>query len=724
MIKWIGQHIFDLIARFRGDVYLEDIADGTVASDKFLGLDANNKIVKETVSTTVTDLHSAGVDGAANQLLTDDGDGTVTSEANLTFSSEALRIGADDDGEATIGRNTHSDGNGGDLFIAAGDGTGTDKTGGDLKLNGGASTGSALGGEILMYGSQRQGSSNANVNTQVLLWQTLINDSIIQQQLSSYKGPTDGHFYIQSDDSLTLTIDIDNDSSTSYFAIKDYTTTKLLMPDEGNLYLMSSATETGLFLDAVNSIVSAGSKAAHSGTDANTDANGAANAAGKTLTITGGAGTGTGNGGGISFGTYPAGSSSVNVNTTYEEKMAMDKDGNLQIDGGLTTGSTSFVNSSGVVQVATQGTIDHDSLANFVAAEHYDWSSDISGTATVHANNITDLHGAGVDGSANQLLTDDGDGTVTSESNLSFDGSVLSLGGDDDASMTIKRAAHSDDDGGDMYIRGGDATAGQTNKGGGGVRLYAGRSTGSASGGNIGIFGVPAGSSGTSLNSVDTTQAIAVFKSDGKTTTLGGNLIFEGATPDANETTFSITDPTADRTITVPDADVDLTKVNFTHETIHMHFYHTGGANSNDYITNFSHYNFNVNTTVALTDGVSKPNRWAATYGIWIAMEDCTVTAARGHFSTDGGANDDGVFQLWTKPVTAGGTTATNIDLEDTWSMSSQNDQDHVFVHTLTSTFTMSAGEVLIPTFKRAGSSITSTSKWYGDVAIRVKYAV
>ena len=60
MIKYIGQHIFDFIARFRSDVYLgsdvylEDIADGTVASDKFLGLDLNNKIVKETVSAGVT----------------------------------------------------------------------------------------------------------------------------------------------------------------------------------------------------------------------------------------------------------------------------------------------------------------------------------------------------------------------------------------------------------------------------------------------------------------------------------------------------------------------------------------------------------------------------------------------------------------------------------------------------------------------------------------------
>ena len=57
-MKWIGQHIVDFIARFRSDVYLENIADGTVDSDKFLGLDSNNKIVKEAVSAstvTVTD---------------------------------------------------------------------------------------------------------------------------------------------------------------------------------------------------------------------------------------------------------------------------------------------------------------------------------------------------------------------------------------------------------------------------------------------------------------------------------------------------------------------------------------------------------------------------------------------------------------------------------------------------------------------------------------------
>ena len=34
---------------------------------------------------------------------------------------------------------------------------------------------------------------------------------------------------------------------------------------------------------------------------------------------------------------------------------------------------------------------------------------------------------------------------------------------------------------------------------------------------------------------------------------LGGSMIFEGATADAFETTFAITDPTADRTFTFSD---------------------------------------------------------------------------------------------------------------------------------------------------------------------------
>jgi len=49
-MNWIGQNIYDLVARFRNDVHLEDISTGTIASGGNLGLDSNNKIVKATVS--------------------------------------------------------------------------------------------------------------------------------------------------------------------------------------------------------------------------------------------------------------------------------------------------------------------------------------------------------------------------------------------------------------------------------------------------------------------------------------------------------------------------------------------------------------------------------------------------------------------------------------------------------------------------------------------------
>lgn len=48
-MKWLGQYIQDLTARFRHEVYLENISSGTIVSGGNLGLDSNNKIVKATV---------------------------------------------------------------------------------------------------------------------------------------------------------------------------------------------------------------------------------------------------------------------------------------------------------------------------------------------------------------------------------------------------------------------------------------------------------------------------------------------------------------------------------------------------------------------------------------------------------------------------------------------------------------------------------------------------
>ena len=336
-MKWIGQHIWDFISRFRSDVYLEGTESGTIASGGNLGLDSNNKVVKSASPSGTIDLTSSEVTGvltvdhggtglssiANNNLVTGNGSSALTAESSLIYDSETLTIGNDDDGEAHIKRLAHSDNHGGPLVIRAGDATAgqTDKNGGHLKLYCGQPTGSGTFGNFKFFAGDQEG-TGASLRTST--------------QIAQLEG----------------------NAATS----TDFTLYEKAGTSDDDYFRISVAEHGATTLSTVDD-------------------------------------------------------SSTNGDVT------IDADGDIVLDsatGIIKTGSTTFVNNNGVIQVATQGTIDHDSLANFVAAEHYRWDNDIASTATVHTNNITDLHGAGVDGSDNQLLTDDGDGTVTSESYLTF----------------------------------------------------------------------------------------------------------------------------------------------------------------------------------------------------------------------------------------------------------------------------------------------------------------
>ena len=119
MIKWIGQHIWDFVSRFRNDVYLENIADGTVASDKFLGLDSNNKIVKETITSGSGDIESISITtdsgggsagevttGAASfEILGTSGVGVTNSSTRITVTSVPGEI--DHDSLSNFDANEH-----------------------------------------------------------------------------------------------------------------------------------------------------------------------------------------------------------------------------------------------------------------------------------------------------------------------------------------------------------------------------------------------------------------------------------------------------------------------------------------------------------------------------------------------------------------------------------------------------------------------------------------
>ena len=64
-MKWIGQHVYDLIARFRDDVYLEDLTETT--QDHVVSIDANGKLYKQ-------DAFSGDITGVS--ITTDTGSGS------------------------------------------------------------------------------------------------------------------------------------------------------------------------------------------------------------------------------------------------------------------------------------------------------------------------------------------------------------------------------------------------------------------------------------------------------------------------------------------------------------------------------------------------------------------------------------------------------------------------------------------------------------------------
>jgi biotin carboxyl carrier protein len=91
-MKFIGQFIQNFIARFRNDVYLEDVSSGTIASGGNLGLDSNNKIVKATITSgsgDITGVTLAGDSGSASDTsanvdLTIAGGNAITTSGSST----------------------------------------------------------------------------------------------------------------------------------------------------------------------------------------------------------------------------------------------------------------------------------------------------------------------------------------------------------------------------------------------------------------------------------------------------------------------------------------------------------------------------------------------------------------------------------------------------------------------------------------------------------------
>ena len=272
-MKWIGQHIWGFISRFRNDVYLEDISSGTIASGSNLGLDANNKIVKASASGGIA------FDGStANGVLTYKDSDEATVESNLTFDGSTLSL----TGDLTVE---------GDTITLQSDNAD------DPKIVIQNNTNDAQGARLQM--KKNRGAAQVN------------NDNVAEMD---FFGEDAGQNQAQYAKMLVRANEVTDGQESGDFRIQ---------------------------------------VAAHDATLT------------QGLKLVGGSQSGE-----VDV-TVGAGTASVTT-----------------VEGTLTMGSTAFANNSGVVQVATQGTIDHDSLANFVANEHIDWTTD-QGSTNIHSGNYT-----------------------------------------------------------------------------------------------------------------------------------------------------------------------------------------------------------------------------------------------------------------------------------------------------------------------------------------------
>mgnify|MGYP003113607016 CR=1 FL=1 len=508
-MKWIGQHIYDLVARFRNDVYLHNIQSGTIASGGNLGLDSNNKIVKATETTgditgvaltasTGIDLTSVanatggdyaatiGVDvsdfmtnGSDNRVLTATGTDAMNAEANLTFdgSSFALTGAYDQAGDTLKVVSTSGSSNFPSLQLHSNHNSTSCSALEFFKDRGAAQVNGDRIGIINWYGEDASQNIQQYAEVRVTADNTTHGSErgSFRVSVAEYDGTVTEGFKVEGSASNGIVNTYIGAGSTSITTINGamYFGETQAIDSSG---LIKIASQTGITTLANVSTVGTITTGVWQGTaiasaylDSDTahlsgiqTFSGAKTFSATTTTFTSatadsplvkilnttdddqagrlmfeklraddgvahGQNLGeiwfTGQDSAQNTEDYAAIIGEIDVSTNGQESgllscyVASHDGGNnrglllqggsvdnevdvtigagaasvTKVSGTLTMGTTAFVDNSGVIQVATQGNINHDSLAGFEADEHLDWTQEIE-EVVVHAANIPTLN--------------------------------------------------------------------------------------------------------------------------------------------------------------------------------------------------------------------------------------------------------------------------------------------------------------------------------------------
>ena len=152
----------------------------------------------------------------------------------------------------------------------------------------------------------------------------------------------------------------------------------------------------------------------------------------------------------------------------------------------------------------------------------------------------------------------------------------------------------------------------------------------------------------------------------------------------------------------------------------HQSIYLTAGTNGNDYLTAFGTSAFSVNSAAQLANGNSKPNRWSAQYGIFVAPNDCEIEKIKGTASSDAGTGDDATISVWKITPNTGTTTNVTLALIHAFSLTSQNNQNHVFDLDHEPAYDLTEGDVVFFSIRRTGEKASGV-EWYADIGLTIK---
>ncbi len=457
-MKFIGQYIQQFIARFKSDVYLDDINSGTIASGGNLGLDSNNKIVKATAS-------SGGIshDGStANGVLTFKDADEATVESNFTFDGTDALI-------SSTGKLSFRDAN---SYINSPTANDLEVVATDIVLDASGAISFELGDtEFLDFknGTNTFSRFYAESGTSTILTLFELGGDSSDDFFSITVGQhgattlstvdaaaTAAHFEIASDGNITLDaegdialeaagndVTVDSDTLTITSSTADQPVLKLLNTtddDQASRLIFEKLRDDDGVASGQNlgEIWFFGQDNAQNTEDyaaivAEIDVSTGGQESGK-LTSFVAAHDGSNQPGLILTG----GSVSQEVDVTIGNGAASV----TTIAGTLTMGSTATINNSGVIQVAAQTVIDHDQLANYAANEHFTQANITTvGTITTGVWRGTAINTAYTDAKVTSIVAGDGidvsgatgDVTVTAETATDSNPGVVELATDAEA---------------------------------------------------------------------------------------------------------------------------------------------------------------------------------------------------------------------------------------------------------------------------------------------------